>query len=83
MFQHINTPVFNTSAFEAFEAEMAKKVLNLHQFTIKLGMSSVYTFTVHVLPLIHASLIVRAFNAPTWPTVAQTHVQSVIETVGG
>jgi hypothetical protein len=49
---------------------MAKKMLNLRQFTITLGISCVFTLFVHVLPLTYAAFIVPVFNAPSWPTMS-------------
>uniref|UniRef100_A0A914WK28 G-protein coupled receptors family 1 profile domain-containing protein n=1 Tax=Plectus sambesii TaxID=2011161 RepID=A0A914WK28_9BILA len=52
------------------EANTAKKMLNLRQFTVTLGISSISTAVVHVLPLTYTTFLVPVFGAPTFITLS-------------
>uniref|UniRef100_A0A914WJ48 G-protein coupled receptors family 1 profile domain-containing protein n=1 Tax=Plectus sambesii TaxID=2011161 RepID=A0A914WJ48_9BILA len=54
------------------ETDLARKMHNLRQFTITLGISSLFTAVVHVLPLTYTTFLVPVFGAPTFSTL--THI---------
>uniref|UniRef100_A0A914VWC5 G-protein coupled receptors family 1 profile domain-containing protein n=1 Tax=Plectus sambesii TaxID=2011161 RepID=A0A914VWC5_9BILA len=54
------------------ETDLARKMQNLRQFTITLGISSLFTAIVHVLPLTYTTFLVPVFGAPTFTTL--THI---------